>query len=611
MPARENYPPIKNYGIIGDCRSAALVSRDGSIDWLCLARFDSASIFAAILDPENGGRFRIKPIGPFETVRRYVPDTNVLETAFRCPTGLVILRDLMPVASEDEKSRKLMPDHEVLREIEAVEGEVDLEILYQPRPEYGRLRPFLRSRGNLGWWSQDHGAALALLTDCPLQAERDASGLSGTLRIRAGEHRYLSFLYSHEGPAILAGLGEEARARVERSIAWWRDFAGRCTYRGAYRDMVVRSLLVLKLMAYAPSGAIVAAPTTSLPERIGGDRNWDYRFCWLRDASFMLQALFGLGYFEEGDAFLDWLVHATRLTWPKLQVMYSVFGQTDAPERTLPHLRGYADSRPVRIGNSARDQIQLDVYGEVLDAVFRFSTQGGGRFDADTQKMLTGLGRTVCQGWEQPDEGIWELRSGRFQHTHSKVLCWVALDRLIRLHEAGSLRLSSGDYATFDQCKARIRSLIEERGFNDQLGSYVRTLDGDELDASLLLLPLYRYIEADHPRMRSTMERIENALGHGSLIRRYALATDDGLTPGEGAFAVCSFWAIQGLAMRGEWEEARRRFEEMLTYANDLGLFSEEVDPQSGDALGNFPQVFTHVGLIDAALALTANRREG
>jgi GH15 family glucan-1,4-alpha-glucosidase len=594
------YPPIDDYALIGDCRSAGLVSRDGSLDWLCLPRFDSPSIFAAVLDAENGGRFLMRPIGEFRTERRYLANTNVLETVFRTPTGACVLRDLMSVSSEEDKRAHLTPEHEVLRELEGLEGEVEIEILYDPRPDYGRVRPLLEQWGPLGLRCEGNGTSLTLRSELPLELTDGDRSARGFVRIRSGEQTYLSLTYSMEAPAVIPLLGEAARGRIERTVDWWQEWANRCTYEGPYRDAVVRSALALKLMTYAPSGALVAAPTTSLPEALGGVRNWDYRYCWLRDASFTLRALFTLGYREEAEAYIGWLLHATRLTWPELQVLYSVFGEAKLPERELPHLEGYAGSRPVRIGNDAHGQLQLDVYGEVINGAARFLDRGG-RVDRDTNRMLDGLGRTVCKRWREPDEGIWEGRSGRYHNTHSKVLCWVALDRLIEMHEAGNLDVSVD---LFRANRDEIQKEIEAHGYNERIGSYTRTFDGDEMDASLLTLPLYGYIEGTNPRMRSTCARIHEKLARDGLVYRYETGTDDGLPPGEGAFGICSFWAVECVARNGNVGAAAHAFEQLLAYANDVGLFAEEIDPHTGAALGNFPQAFTHIGLINAALTL-------
>jgi GH15 family glucan-1,4-alpha-glucosidase len=596
----DGYPPIGDYALIGDCRGAGLVSRDGSLDWLCLPRFDSPAIFAALLDADEGGRFRIRPAGAFRAERRYLPDTNIVETTFRCPGGTVALRDVLPVVSEEEKAGFLAPEQEVLREVAVLAGEVELEILYDPRPDYGRVRPALRRRGALGWWCGCGGGVLILRSDVPLLRCGDSGGARGRATLRSGERAYFSLGYSREAPAVVPPLGAAAGERLDRSARWWREWAGRCAYRGPYREAVVRSALILKLLTYAPSGAVVAAPTTSLPERIGGGRNWDYRYCWLRDASFTIRALVALDYDEEATAYLGWLLHATRLTRPELQVVYDVYGEARLPERDLPHLAGYRGSRPVRVGNDACGQLQLDVYGEVVDAAARL-LHGGARLDRETARLLDGLGRAVCRRWREPDEGIWEGRSGRFHHTHSKVLCWVALDRLIALHEAGHRGLSAD---LFRRERAALRAAIEARGYNARLGSYAQVFDGDALDASLLTLPLHGYLPADHPRMRGTVDRILAHLGRDGLVYRYGADTDDGLAPGEGAFGLCGFWAVECLARAGDVAAATRAFERLLACGNDVGLFAEEIDPASGAALGNFPQAFTHVGLINAALTL-------
>jgi GH15 family glucan-1,4-alpha-glucosidase len=596
--ARPAYPPIGDYAIIGDCRSAALIARDGALDWLCMPRFDAPALFAALLDRERGGAFVVRPVGPARATRRYVDDTNVLETTFTTDRGRLRVLDLMPVASEEDKRRRLRPDHEVLRVIDAVDGDVEVEVVCDPRPQYGATTPRLIDRGRLGCW-YERGAEVAVLrSEIPLTVSGDRPGARGRARLRAGERRYVALAYAHGEPVVLPVFGDAAEARVAETLRWWRGWAARCRYEGPYRAAVVRSALVLKLLTYAPSGAVVAAPTTSLPEKIGGVRNWDYRFCWLRDSSLTLQALVDLGYETEAAAFVSWMLHSTRLTWPELQVVYDVHGETRLPERELSHLEGYAGSRPVRIGNGAATQFQLDTYGEVVDSVFEFVRRGGG-FDAATARLLVGLGRTVCRRWTEPDEGIWELRAGRRQHTYSKAMCWVALDRLVRLHEAGRLSVPVDEFA---RQRDAIRAAIEARGYSARAQSYVAVFDGDGVDASLLLLGRYGYADPAGERMRGTYRRIRERLGVNGLVYRYL--GDDGLPPGEGAFGIAGFWAVDCLTRQGDVDGALAAFEQLIGFANDVGLFAEEIDPATGHQLGNFPQAFTHVGLIDAALTL-------
>jgi GH15 family glucan-1,4-alpha-glucosidase len=598
--APDRYPPIGGYAMIGDCRSAALISREGSLDWLCWPRFDSPSIFAALLDAGRGGRCRIRPTGAFQTERRYLPDTNVVEIIFHTANGSLALRDAMVVMSEEDKQNGLTADHEIIREIEGLTGEVEVEIHYEPRPDFDRQAISLERRGGFGVWCHAGRAALILRSDALLDISDDRRSASTTAHVRAGERLLLSLSYSDDGPAVIPALGSSARDRFERSIQWWRAWAQRCTYNGPHRDSVVRSLLALKLMCFAPSGAVIAAPTTSLPEKIGGERNWDYRYCWLRDASFTVRALLELGYHEEAEAYCGWLLHATRLTWPKLQVVYDVFGKARLPEDELSHFEGYAKSRPVRLGNGAHDQIQLDVYGEVLDAISRLA-QDDNFLDRDTVRFLDGFGRTVCEQWHEPDAGIWEGRSEPKHYTHSKVLCWVALDRLVGLHEKYGIDIDVDRYRIE---RDAIRAEVEGRGYNGRLQSYTQVFDGDALDASLLTSPWYGYIDGNDPRMIATVDRIRERLGHGALIYRYDDDTDDGFPSGEGAFGVCGFWAVDCLARCGDVAQATEAFEQLFGYANDVGLYAEETDAESGEPLGNFPQAFTHLGLINAALTL-------
>ena len=596
--------PIGDYAIIGDCRSAALIARDGSIDWLCWPRFDSPSQFGKLLDLQRGGCFAVRPAGPYSVERQYVRHTNVVETTFTAGTGRVRVTDFMPVASEDQKCCELYPDNQIIRIVDGLAGQVEIEIVYDPRPEYGRKVPRLADRGPLGYFFDHRDGLTVLRSEIPMVAAGVTPGLRGTVSVNAGERRRMSVAFAHRLPAILPPLGELADERLRRSIDWWQAWAADCAYGGPYQDEVVRSALTLKLMAFAPSGAVIAAPTTSLPEQLGGVRNWDYRYCWLRDASLTLRVLFALGYLSEGQAFLSWLLHATSLTHPELQILYDVYGETDLKERKLPHLDGYERSRPVRIGNDAAAQFQLDTYGEVVEAASRF-VEYGGRLDRRTAAVLVGLGETVCRRWQEPDEGIWEIRSARGHHTFSKAMCWVALDRLVQLHERGHVR---APVRRFTQVRDAIRRAIETRGYSTRLDSYVSVFDGEDLDASLLLLALYRYAPSRDERIRRTCTRIHERLGAGPLLYRYR-QSDDGLAGSEGAFGICSFWGVECRALLGDAHGAASSFEAICRYANDVGLFGEEIDPETGAALGNFPQAFTHVGLISAALTLEDRAR--
>jgi GH15 family glucan-1,4-alpha-glucosidase len=590
--------PIQDYAVIGDCRSAALISRDGSMDWLCWPRFDSPALFAAILD-ERAGRWSVSPTGSFRSTRRYIPGTNVLETLFETPSGTVLLTDLMPVASEDEKDKLLLPDHQIVRQLECQRGEVEIEVVFQPRPEFAQGTVRWRDAGKLGLRAETASGLLTLRADVPVSAPHDGE-VRSTARLRGGDVRYLSLTFDDEWTAVLPPLGEHTRGAVMRSVDWWRAWASQLTYEGPYREAVLRSALTLKLLVYTPSGAIVAAPTTSLPERLGGDLNWDYRFCWPRDAALTMRALLALGFSAEGEALLSWLLHSTRLTQPELRILYDVYGNKPKPERTLQHLAGHRGSRPVRVGNGAANQFQLDLYGEVIDTAAQFVRQGGA-LDRETQRMLRSFGEYVCRNWNKADEGIWEPRSGRAHHTHSRVLCWTALDRLIELEATGHMR--GAPVEDYRKIREIIRREVERRGWNSELQSYVARLDGDDVDASLLLLAWYGFENASSDRMRRTYERIRKRLGAArGLLYRYR----EKEFSGEGAFGICSFWGAEYLALGGgSAEEARAVFEELVVLGNDVGLFAEEIDPATGDALGNFPQAFTHVGLINAATSLS------
>jgi GH15 family glucan-1,4-alpha-glucosidase len=594
---------IRDYAVIGDCRTAALVSKAGSIDWLCLPHFSGPSVYAAILDPARGGRFAIRPEGRFRSARRYVGPTAILETTFETSTGAARLTDVMPIV---EDAGTLHPMRELLRIVEGVEGEIVLEVRWEPRPDYGRAAPQIRSRGALGWaciWSDE---LFLLYTESPLELVSEERAVVGRIRVQAGRKVRFSLCYAKGDVGVVAPLSDAADNRLRATHAWWSDWSGCCTYNGPHREAVLRSAVTLKLMTFALSGAVVAAPTSSLPEAIGAGRNWDYRYCWLRDAALTMRAFTGLGFNDEAASFLQWLLHATRLTWPELQIMYDVYGGTNLREEELDHLSGHRSSRPVRVGNGAHDQVQLDVYGGVVSAAFDF-VEKGGRLQADEAKLLAGFGRTVCKKWREPDSGIWEIRGPKRHYTFSKVMCWTALDCLIKLHERGSLRV---DATGFRRERDAIAQTVEVSGFNERLGSYVSELEGERVDAALLLMACMGYKEPNDVRMRSTFDKIEERLGRCGLLFRYEDGVD-GLPSPEGAFGICSFWAVDNLARRGDLDAAERAFDHILSFANDVGLFAEEIDVETGAALGNFPQAFTHVGLINAAVALAAARQVG
>jgi GH15 family glucan-1,4-alpha-glucosidase len=594
------FSPIDDYAIIGDCRAAALVSKHGSIDWLCWPRFDKPSIFAALLDPERGGFWRICPTTCEKVDRQYIPETNVLQTRFVTSSGSILLTDLMPMESASYAAGKMAPDHEVIRRVECTQGQVEVEVVFTPCANYGQDPTNIKQTGKLGL-RVEHRKGVYWLRGNTSFAVTDNQAKAITT-IKYGGALNFSFSYSEEAPAVLPPVDDSIGERITRTITWWQDWAKLAEYDGNFRADVLRSALALKLLSYTPSGAIIAAATTSLPEKIGGSLNWDYRFCWLRDASLTIRALLELGYWQEAGDFLGWTLHATRLTQPKLRILYSLFGESPPAEKTLDHLCGYKNSRPVRIGNAARDQVQLDVYGEVIDAAAQYAFHGGG-LDREMQKALIGFGNYVASHWNEPDQGIWEPRSGPQHHTHSRLLCWTALDRLISLQEKGALR--GAPLELYKKNAEEIRKQIRERAWNEQMQSYVSILDGDCLDASLLLLSWYGFEKADSQRMQGTYQKIKERLGTRSgLIYRYE-------SKNEGTFAICSFWEAEFLALGGgSLDEAKQFFHRLLNYSNDLGLYGEEIEPDTGATLGNFPQAFTHIGLIGAALSI-AQREKG
>ena len=593
------YRPIADYAIIGCTRSAALISRAGSIDWLCWPRFDSPSVFARILDYQKGGYFSIRPSVAFQATRRYLPRTNVLETTFECATGTAKLLDLMPVMREEEKKHRLTPFRQILRRIECTSGDVPMRVQYSPRTNYARSRHKLRRRGDT-IACQEIPVIVNLRSDVAFDV--DGADASASFTMRASERHDFALAFDEHTPSVAPHIGDEATNEIHRTIEYWKEWSSRFSYDGVYHDEVLRSALVLKLLTYAPSGAIVAAPTTSLPEKIGGIRNWDYRYCWLRDASFTVAALDDCGFEVEGGAFVDWMLYATRLTHPNLQVLYDVFGESRIPERQID-LEGYRESKPVRAGNAAEGQFQLDIYGEVLSAVEEHLDPQPRELYRDVKRTLVRLADIVEKRWREPDSGIWEKRSVRRQHVHAKVMAWAALDCAIRFAEKKYIP-TDHRIDVWRRTRDEIRRVVLQEGYNEKLKSFVSILGGDELDSSLLYISRVGFLDPDDPRMLGTIDAIHKRLGRDDLLYRYEEQTKDGLPPGEGAFLACSFWMVEALALGGRVHEARKLFEKLLQRCNDVGLYSEEIDVESGALLGNFPQALTHIGMMNAALCL-------
>ena len=591
---------LENYAIIGDSRSAALVALNGSIDWLCWPRFDSPALFAGMLDPEQGGHCQIQPAGSFQATRSYEDSSNVLATTFQGETGTARLTDLFFAGAEADKRQRLLPSAMVIRRVQCLEGAMQINVKIEPRIDFGKRRAALKRRDAGSWTFPIKEGIVHIACDAPLEGSEGSLGTS--VRLSEGNTLTLVLALTGNEPAVFPPLGEVARL-IDETNKYWREWSRRIIYQGPHRDNVVRSALVLKLLTYAPSGAVIAAPTTSLPERIGASYNWDYRYCWLRDASDTVRALLGLGMEAEASAFLQWLLHATRLTQPKLQIMYSILGKAGLPEKELPHLSGYLNSRPVRVGNAAHTQLQLDVYGEVIRAA-AIAYRGGTRLSGDERSFLRGLVNFVLENWRLPGSGIWETRGRPRQFVHSKVMCWVALDRALQLIKTGQLDL---DAAPLRSATDEIRAVVEKRGFNRALDSYASAVDGSELDAAVLTLPLVGFEDPNSPRMTSTIRTIRRELAQGDLVFRH----QNEETGGEGAFLLCSFWLVQCLALQGNVEQASRLFDQLCSRANDVGLYPEEIDPESGRFLGNFPQAFTHIGLINAALSLERAKTDG
>ena len=575
---------IEDYALLGDCQSAALVSRAGSIDWLCLPRFDSGACFAALLGDDAHGFWSLAPTRPAQTRRRYRGDTLVLETIHETADGVVAVIDFMPVRSRQ-------PD--VVRIVEGRAGRVQMATELVARFDYGSAVPWVRHTAD-GIMAIAGPDTLHLRTPVKLRGEDFRT--HGTFQVAAGERVpfVLTWHPSHEPTPQPV----EADAALGATEAWWLDWSARCTVRGDWRGPVMRSLLTLKALTYGPTGGIVAAATTSLPECIGGERNWDYRFCWLRDATFTLYALLRSGYLEEARAWREWLMRAVAGRAAQLQIVYGVAGERRLPEIILPWLPGYEGSAPVRVGNAAADQFQLDVFGEVLDALHAARRSGlqatdeGWRVERELIEFLESR-------WTEPDEGIWEVRGPRRHFTYSKVMAWVALDRAVADAERFGLPAPMERWRTL---REEIHADVLRHGYDERRGTFVQSYGSPELDASLLVLPQVGFLPAKDPRVVGTVRAVEKALYRDGFVHRYSTATGvDGLPPGEGTFVLCSFWLADAWILQGRRAEARELFERLLATCNDVGLLAEEYDSRARRQLGNFPQAFSHVGLINTA----------
>ncbi|MBV8944420.1 MAG: glycoside hydrolase family 15 protein [Solirubrobacterales bacterium] len=596
-PALDRYLPIAEHGLIGDLHTAALVGVEGTIDWYCCPEFDSPSVFAAILDRRRGGAWRIAPRGTGWTSKQlYFPDTNILITRFLSADGVGEVQDFMPIASSPAH-----PPHSLIRRVMCVRGRVEFETEIEPRFDYGRAQHDVQphSRGVI---FQARALSLALSSPRPLTLT-DA-GASAVFALAQGQSATFALVPAKRGEEPPPFDEHLASAAFEDAVRYWRGWLRQSRYTGRWREMVHRSALTLKLLTYRPTGAIVAAPTTSLPEGVGGERNWDYRYTWIRDAAFSLYALLRLGFTEEAAAFMDWLTHRFRdcrdgAAGP-LQIMYGIDGRPELPEEVLDHFEGYQGSAPVRIGNHAAGQLQLDIYGELIDSVYLYNKHGTPIYH-DAWEDLSRIVDWVCGHWDQADEGVWETRGGRKHFTYSRLMCWVAVERAIRIANQRGLPANRSRWGS---TRDAIYRQIMQRGWHPERHAFVQHYDTDVLDASVLLMPLAKFIAPTDPRWISTLDAIARELVSDSLVYRYnPQASPDGLRGHEGTFSICTFWYVEALARAGRLDEARLALEKMFTYANHLGLYAEEIGP-TGEQLGNFPQAFTHLALISAAVNL-------
>jgi alpha,alpha-trehalase len=596
---------IAEHALLSDCHSAALVTTAGSVDWLCFPRFDSASVFAALLD-DDAGHWAIRPAGEFTSTRRYLDRTLSLETTFRTATGTLVLVDALAMGPDNQgHALGAQAPHLLIRSVTCPDGEVDVDIGYEPRPEYGIIRPLL-SQTDGGVTAR--GGAEWLVLSTPVRLELGDSRAHGRVRMRAGQRLHFALHSStlEEQPARVWAQDELAQ-RLDATVRAWRSWSAlHQSYQGPWRDLVHHSGRVLQGLTFQPSGAIVAAATTSLPEAAGGERNWDYRYSWVRDACFTMQALWVAACPDEASDFFAFMTTAAAGgigAGTPLQIMFGVGGEHDLTEREMPHLRGWRDSRPVRVGNGAWRQQQIDVYGELLDAAHRLADQITA-VDEDMRAFLVALADTAAVRWRETDQGIWEVRGEPRHFLYSKVMCWVALDRAITL--AGRLHATE-KVAGWKAAQDEIHQTVLREGWNPGVGAFTQYFASDALDASNLMMPIVGFLPADDPRMRATIDAIAAQLtDERGLVYRYRTeAGVDGLAGEEGTFLLCTFWLAQALALAGEVDRAVQVFEHAVAYCNDVGLLAEEIDPATGELLGNFPQAFSHIGLVNAAWAIT------
>ena len=590
-----DFQPIQDYAVIGNMRSTALVGLTGSIDFFCFPRFDSPTVFAALLDPDKGGHFLIRPNMKSQTPRQlYLPDTNVLLTRFLSDEGMAEVMDLMPIINEKTP-------HQIIRKVTAIRGEIEFTIECRPRFDYARMRHTAKVSGDTATFrpAKDNAPTLVLQASMPLNLQDN--DVVQTFRLKEGQTAW--FTLTELDPAATTTFDENAlEARCNETLVFWQRWVAKGNYKGRWRDTVIRSALLLKLLTDKDYGSIVAAPTFALPEKIGGARNWDYRYTWLRDSSFTLYALLRLGFTEEAMQFQHWLKNLLKYDCKNgpVQVLYSLEGAREVPESELKHLRGYRDSRPVRIGNAASTQLQLDIYGEMMDAIYLSSKYGDG-ISINHWNNLKKTAKWLSKNWQREDEGIWEVRGGRKHFLHSRLMCWVFFDRMIRLAEKRSL---AGPLDWIVETRDEIADDIHKNFWSEKLESFVQYKGSETLDASVLLMPMMRFISPTDPKWLSTLAAIEKDLVVDIFVSRYRAGTAlDGLSGDEGSFNPCSFWFIEALARSHQLDKARLLFEKMLSHANHVGLYSEELG-RSGEHLGNFPQALTHLAMISAATFL-------